>query len=199
MRGAAVGLSVAWTVLAAGQTAAPVTPRTSAAVIAQSAAALGGPPRAEVKAVERLCDKALANYAIDTIDQVTHARALYIEGYGVLITFEVDLSRVSPLVGFAGGLSKAQRDKIRENEVKRLPEFRQFVQGLAVEAVKPLEHLSPQEHLMVHVDFDYSPYEDREGLPDALSLTATKKDLAGAAERKTPADRLSGILKVKME
>ncbi len=199
MRGAAVGLSVAWTVLAAGQTAAPVTPRTSAAVIAQSAAALGGPPRAEVKAVEQLCDKALANYAIDTIDQVTHARALYIEGYGVLITFEVDLSRVSPLVGFAGGLSKAQRDKIRENEVKRLPEFRQFVQGLAVDAVKPLEHLSPQEHLMVHVDFDYSPYEDREGLPDALSLTATKKDLAGAAARKTPVDGLSSILKVKME
>lgn len=166
---------------------------------AQTAAPAGGPSRAEVKAVERLCDKAMETYAIDTIEQITHARALSIEGYGVLISFEVNLSRVSPLIGLAGGLNKAKKDRIRENKLKRLPEFRQFLEGLLLEAVKPLEHLSPEERLLINVDFDYSDYEDSQGLPDSISLSAKKKDLLDAAAGKIPRDQLAGILKVKME
>lgn len=166
---------------------------------AQTAAAVPGPPRAEVKAVERLCDKSIETYGIDTIEQITHARALYIEGYGVLISFEVNLARVSPLVGFAGGLSKAQKDRIRENKMKRLPEFRQFLEGLLLEAVKPLEHLSPEDNLLVSVDLDYTNYEDSDGLPEMISLSAKKKDLLDAAQHKIPREQLLGILKVKVE
>ena len=166
---------------------------------AQTAAENPGPPRAEIKAVERLCDKAMETYTIDTIEQVTHARALWIEGYGVLITMQVNLAQVSPLVGIAGGLSKAQKEKIRDNKRKRLPDFRAFLEGLMLEAVKPLEHLSPNDHLMLNVDFDYAPYEDSNGMPVTLALVATKKDLLEAAERKVSRDQLAGILKVKME
>jgi hypothetical protein len=166
---------------------------------AQTAAPAAAPPRAEVKAVERLCDKAIENYAIDTIEQITHARALYIEGYGVVISFEVNLARVSPLVGFVGGLSKPQKDRIRAIKLKRVPEFREFLEGLLVQAVQPLEHLSPEESLLVSVNFDYASFEDTDGLPDAISLAAKKKDLLDAAERKIPHAQLSSILKVKVE
>jgi hypothetical protein len=166
---------------------------------AQTAAPAAGPSRAEVKAVERLCDKAIETYGIDTIEQITHARALHIEGYGVVISFEVDLSKVSPLVGFAGGLSKAQKDRIRGNKLKRLPEFRQFLEGLLLESVKPLDHLSPEENLLLNVDFDYADYEDSDGLPDSISLTAKKKDLLNAAEHNIPRDQLLHIVKVKVE
>ena len=158
-----------------------------------------GPSRSELKAVERLCDKALETYAIDTIEQITHARALWIEGYGVLITVEVNLTRVSPLIGFAGGLSKAQKDRIRENKQKRLPEFRAFLEGLLLEATKPLEHLSAEDHMMLNVDLVYAPYEDSEGMPTTLSIVARKKDLLEAAAHKVPSDQLAGILKVKLE
>lgn len=166
---------------------------------AQTAAPAAGPPRAEVRAVERLCDKAIETYGIDTIEQITHARALYIEGYGVVIGFEVNLAKVSPLVGFAGGLSKAQKDRLRDNKLKRLPEFRQFLEGLLLESVKPLEHLSLEEHLLVNVNFVYTDYEDSSGLPDSISLTARKKDLLDAAEQKLPRDQFLRIVKVKVE
>ena len=139
---------------------------------AQTAAPAAGPSRAEVKAVERLCDKAIETYSIDTIEQITHARALYIEGYGVVIGFEVDLAKVSPLVGFAGGLSKAQKDRIRDNKLKRL---------------------------LLNVDFDYADYENSDGLPDSISLTAKKKDLLNAAEHNIPRDQLLRIVKVRVE
>jgi hypothetical protein len=191
MRRVMVGLWLCVAVLAAGPG--------STLLAAQTAAPAGGPPRAEVKAVERLCDKAIENYGIDTIDQITLTHALYIEGYGVLISFEVNLSPVSPLVGLTGGLSKAQKERIRDNKLKRLPQFRQFLEGLLLEAVKPLEHLAPEERLLVNVVLDYSPYENSEGLPESISITAKKKDLLEAAERKTPPEQLSGILKVKVE
>ena len=167
--------------------------------VAQTAAPPSGPSRAELRSVERLCDKAMETYAIDTIEQMTHARALWIEGYGVLITMDVNLTRVSPLIGFAGGLSKAQKDRIRENKQKRLPEFRAFLEGMLLEATRPLEHLSADDHLMLSVDLIYAPYEDSAGMPTTLSIVAKKKDLLEAAERKTPSDQLAGILKVKME
>ena len=166
---------------------------------AQTAAPLPAPLRAEVKAVERLCDKAIDNYSIDTIEQITHARALHIEGYGVLISFEVDLARVSPLIVFGGGVTQAQKERIRENKLKRFPEFRQFLEGLLLEAVKPLEHLSAEENLLVSVSFDYANYEDRGGLPETISISAKKKDLLDAVERKTPREQLAGILKVNVE
>ena len=166
---------------------------------AQTAAPAAGPSRAELKAVERLCDKAIETYGIDSIEQITHARALYIEGYGVVISFEVNLARVSPLVGFAGGLSKPQKDRIRDNKLKRLPEFREFLEGLLLESVKSLDRLSPEENLLLNVGFDYANYEDSDGLPDSISLTARKKDLLDAAEGRIPRDRLLRILKVKVE
>ena len=166
---------------------------------AQTAAPAAGPSREELRAVGRQCDKAMETYAIDTIEQITHARALWIEGYGVLITMQVNLSQVSPLVGLAGGLSKAQKDRIRANKQKRLPEFRAFLEGMLLEAIKPLEHLSPDDHVMLNVDLDYAPYEDSEGMPTTLSIVAVKKDLLEAAQHKIPSDQLAGILKIKME
>lgn len=210
MRGVTAARSIAVTFLAAGLGLTMLASGQGLTMLAsgqglalpaggQTAAAAAGPSRAELKAEEKLCDKEIATLAIDTIEQITHARALYIEGYGMLITFEVNLSWVSPMVGLAGGLSNAQKERIRENKVKRLPEFRHFLEGLALEAVKPLEHLAPEEHLLVHVDFDYSPYENRDGLPDSISISAKKKDLLEAAEHKTPREQLEGVLKVKME
>ena len=166
---------------------------------AQTAAPAAGPSRAELKAVERLCDKAIETYGIDSIEQITHARALYIEGYGVVISFEVNLSLVSPLIGFGGGVTQAQKDRIRESKLKRLPEFRQFLEGLLLDSVKSLDHLSPQENLLLNVGFDYAYYEDSDGLPDSISLTAKKKDLLNAAEHNIPRDQLLRIVKVRVE
>src|ERR1039458_4981364 len=162
---------------------------------AQTAAPAAGPSRAELKAVERLCDKAIETYGIDSIEQITHARALYIEGYGVVISFEVNLSRVSPLIGFGGGVTPAQKDRIRESKLKRLPEFRQFLEGQLLDSVKLLDHLSPEEKLLLTGGFDHSNVTDSDGLPDSISLTARKKDLLDAALGRIARDQLLRILK----
>jgi len=171
----------------------------AAAAGAQPASPLSGPPLSEMEAVQKACDGAIRGYSLDApIDHILPTHGIYVEGYGAVFVTDVNLVSLPPLFGF-GGIAPAEYKRIHDSKVKRLPEVRTLMIQMILGASKTLVHLTPDESILIQVNYYYMQREDRTGLPKSISVQGKKKDLLEAVERKTPAEAVSGILKIRVE
>lgn len=152
------------------------------AVLLLAAAALGAADkprvtRASLAALEKGFDRRVRQYAInDPVDLIGFARGIYLEGYGAVLTAEVDLAMV-PISPFRPALSADQIGALRLKKVQRLAAVKQIMRETMVELATSLDAVPAGEQIVVAVSLSYQPWEQRDGLPGQIVMQARRQAL----------------------
>ncbi|HWF10784.1 MAG TPA: hypothetical protein VG297_20090 [Bryobacteraceae bacterium] len=152
--------------------------------------------RATILAVERSVDQKIAAYSPDPYYALGDARATYLEGYGVLITNELNLindASMSPSP-FKPAVTKEEIAAARARKDKKLVELKDTMRQLMMNASVTLENLPPNEHVaMETILFSYS-WENSRGLPHRVFMTAEKQKLLDAKAAHAAPQDLAAII-----
>jgi hypothetical protein len=149
--------------------------------------------RASILAVEGSVDQALKAPSTEPFELLGLTRGTYLEGYGTLFTFEVDLvgSGGFMAVGpFGHPMTPDEQAKLRNRKLKQLPELKATMRTLMMNACSTLEGLPADERVAMEAILLNSPGEksSRE-LPHRLFMSAVKQKLVEAkANHATPAE-----------
>jgi hypothetical protein len=109
-----------------------------------------------------------------------NARALYLEGYGVVITQEISLIQTPFLSPFRPPITPQETARTHQRKLERLPLAQQTVREMWTLAATKLTSLPDNEQIVMAERLLYQSWEDTKGLPGVILVRATRKDgLAG--------------------
>ncbi|MEJ5367941.1 MAG: hypothetical protein WHT08_06470 [Bryobacteraceae bacterium] len=168
------------------------------------AAALPGqnarPTRQEIAALEKSFNQRLARLDLERpVEVLGMTRGVYLDGYGVVFTAEINLAPAPGLSPFRPALSKEEVARIRELKLKRLPQIKALMQQLLLAAAQSLDRLPADEHVALALLLWSNPWEDAAGLPRAIQMQGRKGALLEVALERQPPQALAQILRVREE
>lgn len=148
--------------------------------------------RDTILAVEGTVNQTLRGTSSDPYELLGNARGTYLDGYGALFTFEIDLV---PTGGFAispFSAAKTPEDvaKMRDRKVKKLPELKDTMRNIMMSASSTLEGLPPGERVAMEATlFNFSWEKNGKEIPRRIFMSAEKQKLLDAkANHATPAE-----------
>jgi hypothetical protein len=163
-----------------------MTCRAGVLMVAAAALAAGQEPpasapprvaRSAVEALERSFDVRVRKVSIaDPMELMNCAQAVYLEGFGLVLTAQVDLILTpspSPFVK----LSKTDIERIRARKADHLPLLRQVMQQIMLEAATALSALPPHENIAIAVSLFRMNWENSGGLPSQIVMRAPRHKL----------------------
>ncbi len=151
-------------------TAAPDKPRVS---------------RVSLAAMERSFDQRVLKLWSDDNAFVLmgNTRGIYLDGYGAVFTTEINL--VTGPTMFGGiQLSKADIARFRQKKLQRLPQLKEALRHMLVDAAASLDAVPPDEQIVIAVFLSSYPWEDLTGLPSQVMMQAQKSKLLEAMRAK---------------
>ncbi|MCC7496238.1 MAG: hypothetical protein IT160_01595 [Bryobacterales bacterium] len=136
-------------------------------------------PRDAMKVVEQSFSNRLVKLSTDTaLDIVGEPRGIYLPGYGVVISADVNLISIV-LSPFRPALSREEVVKLHQRKLARLPMLRSAMRQVMVDAANQLDTVPGDERIVVVVSLYNFKYEDVDGLPGQILMEATRKQLVG--------------------
>ena len=114
---------------------------------------------------------------------VTHA--VYIKGYGAVVTGEVNLAPSSGITPFHQTITPEDKSRAHQKKMQRMPELRSAMQALLIQAASDLREVPETEEIAIAVSLFYWVWEDKSGLPEQVVMHAPKRVLMGAPKDKT--------------
>ncbi len=139
--------------------------------------------REEMKVVEKNFGNRLVKLATDTaLDIVGEPRGIYLPGYGVVISADVNLISIV-LSPFRPALTKDEVAKLHQRKLARLPALRSAMRQVMVEAATGLAAVPPDERIVVVVSLYNFKYETTDGLPEQILMEAARKELLAFGPR----------------
>jgi hypothetical protein len=148
--------------------------------------------RAAILAVEGSMNQTLSARSSDPYDLLGTARGTYLEGYGTLFTFEVDLVNAGGLMmsPFRPTITPEELAGLRDHKLKKLPELKDAMRTAMMNASATLEGLPPGERVaMEAILFSYSWEKNTKEMPRRVFMSAEKQKLLDAkANHATPSD-----------
>jgi hypothetical protein len=128
----------------------------------------------------------------DPFDLLGAARGTYLEGYGTVFTFEVDLINAGALTmsPFRPAVTPEELAGFRDRKMKKLPELKDAMRTLLMNASTTLEALPPNERVsMEAILFSFSWEKNAKEMPRRIFMSAEKQKLLDAkANHATPVD-----------
>jgi len=107
-------------------------------------------------------------------------RGIYLEGYGAVMTSEVDLVAGPTLLFMRGPLNKDEVEKFRQKKIGRVPELRRAMRQALIDSAASLDTVPLDEQIVVVAMLSKYPWEDFKGLPHQIMMQAQKKKLLDA-------------------
>src|SRR5579864_3753005 len=104
------------------------------------------------EAVDTGIRKLWPDYPADLVG-VTHT--VYIRGYGAVVTGEINLAPSSGITPFHQNITKEDIARAHQKKLQRLPEFKNALQGLLVQAATELRDVPDNEEIAIAVSFFY--------------------------------------------
>ncbi len=156
--------------------------------------------RAAVLPVERSFDERIANYSLEEPMYVLGAaRGVYLEGFGLLVSTEVDLMPGAALTPFRPAFSKEEKARIRARKLERLPRLRELMRSMLVDAAGMVDTVPENEQVAVAVTLFHKSWEDTTGLPGQIVMQAPRKALIAFKTSNSPSrvKELEAVLKVR--
>ena len=137
--------------------------------------------RAGLIAMERSFDQRLKQLAPDDpYILIGPTRGVYLDGYGAVLTSEVNLAngpRPSPFQPIVG---KEGITKIRQLKLERLPVLRQSMRETLMAAASSLDEVPAKEQIVVVVSLVYFSEEDSTGMPGQILMQGERGKLIDA-------------------
>jgi hypothetical protein len=138
-------------------------------------------PRQALMELEGRLDKKITTVGGgDPVYLIGQARALYVPGYGVVITQEITPVATPAPNPFRVNPTAQQIQQIHQRKLDRVPLIRQTAREMWIEAARSLPTLPDNEHILVAVRFLYQTWENMKGLPAQIVVQGERKaGLAG--------------------
>ena len=138
-----------------------------------------------LRTVEASINDKLQSNINDPYELLGSARGTYLENYGAVFTFEVNLVVTSPLAisPFSQGVTEKQVAALHDRKIKKTEVLRDSMRGLMLNASKSLPGLPPNERIVMEAFFFNWNWENTRGLSHRLVLTAEKQKLMDSANR----------------
>ncbi|MFN3322777.1 MAG: hypothetical protein ACK5AZ_04715 [Bryobacteraceae bacterium] len=157
MKRAAIGLLLLCAVLAAGE-----RPKVA---------------RASVMAMEKSFDARLERMTSDPYLLLGMSRGVYLDGFGVVFTAEVNLA-IAPGAGpFRPAFTKEDIARLRQQKLERLPILRETMRKMLLDAAASLDGVPVTELVVVGVNIFRYSFEDPAGIPDQIVMQAPRQNL----------------------
>jgi hypothetical protein len=158
------------------------------------------PSRSEIAAMEKALDQKFARFDLDRpLEVLGLTRGLYIDGFGVVFTAEINLSPGPGLSPFRPALSREEIARLRDQKLKRLPQVRELMRDMLLAAAQSLDRLPPGEQIVLGVLLFSQPWEDASGLPRLIRMQARRDALLEVALQRQPRSVLAQIVRTREE
>lgn len=159
---------------------------TLTAVASASAAEMSNAPRvarSTIAITEKNLDNRFTRLWNDNqVPVLGPSRGVYLEGYGIVFTTEVNVVAGPPLTLFNPAITKEYAAEHRKTKLKRIPELKAELQKALVDAAssKELAAVPQEEQVVLLVFLSHFPWEDLNGMPAQIMLQGSKKKLMDA-------------------
>ena len=121
----------------------------------------------------------------DPFELLGTTRAVYLDGYGVVFSAELDLIVTPNLNPFHQNFTAAEKARIHERKLQRLPLLKQNMREMLIASAVSLENLPPSEQVVLAVTLFHYSWEDSSGLPAQILMQAERQKLLSSATRET--------------
>lgn len=134
-------------------------------------------PRQAISDLERRLDTKLGSLgsANDPVDLLGAARGIYLDGYGVVLTAEASLIVTPGLNPFRTAMTDAEKEKIRQRKLDRLPMLRQAMRDVWRDSATSLASIPDNQQVVVAVRLLYLSWEDTHGLPGEIVMKGDRR------------------------
>jgi hypothetical protein len=116
----------------------------------------------------------------DPYDLLGTARGTYLDGYGALITVELQLVYTSGINPFRPAYSPQEIAALRERKLKKLPVLRDAMRSLMASSAVTLDSLPLNQRVAIEARLWRYGWEDSKGLPRRILMSAEKSKLLAA-------------------
>ena len=139
--------------------------------------------RVSVRAMEDSIDDKVARLQIDDpFQMVGGTRGMYINGYGVVFTSEMDLVANNLVSPFRPQVTKEDLTKLKHKKQQRIVRLRQVMRTMLMSTAASLDGVPVNEQVVLGVTLHYYPWEDSAGLPRQIVMLAPRKLLLEAVK-----------------
>ena len=117
----------------------------------------------------------------DAFDLLGNTRGVYLEGYGVVFTTELNLIVMPGMSPFRPQVTKEEIDRVHQRKLAKLEVLKKAMREMMATSAAAIDGLPANEQVAVAVTLFYYSWEDRTGLPSQLLMQAPKSALLGGA------------------
>ena len=121
----------------------------------------------------------------DSFDLLGPTRGVYLDGYGVVFSAQVNLIVSPNLSPFRQSFTKIEIARVHDRKVQRLPLLKQNMREMLWASAASLENLPPNEQIAVAVTLFHYSWEDSSGMPSQIVMQAERQKLLSNATRET--------------
>jgi hypothetical protein len=131
--------------------------------------------------LERACNKRIETLFDDPYMLLGLTRGVYLEGYGVVLTAEVNLAITPGATPFRMGITDAEKAALHKKKVDRLPGLKQAMRDVLLSSAKTLEPMPGNEQVVLAISLLNRSFEQTQGLPSQIVMQGSKQALATGA------------------
>ncbi len=129
-----------------------------------------------IRNLERALDTKLTSIRPEAINLMGATRGLYLPGYGLVFTAELDLVQAPTAGGlFRREITPTDITSVHARKVAQLPVLEQLLRDMVTSAAQKANPMPDNERIVVAVRLWYQAYEDTTGLPSQIRMSADRK------------------------
>lgn len=133
----------------------------------------------QMEALERAVDRRFRGSTERGATAISAARGIYLPGYGVVFSIEVNLEPTANLSPFRRSYTADEIQQLNARKRKGLEPLRETMRSALLELGPRLTELAPDLQVALAVSLFHFPWEDRAELPSQIVIAAPRGALSG--------------------
>jgi hypothetical protein len=113
----------------------------------------------------------------DPYDLLGNTRGVYLEGYGVVFSTEVNLIVAPAITPFRPTISKEVVEAVHRRKMAKLDVLKKAMREMLTSSAAALDTLPPSSQVVLAVTLFYYSWEQRAGLPSQIVMRAPRSAL----------------------
>jgi hypothetical protein len=144
--------------------------------------------RPSLAMAEKNCDSRIGQVVENQFGVLGPSRASYVEGFGAMLSAEVDLFPGPSVSPFHLTISPADVARVHAGKLARLPKLRQCMRDILMSTAASLDEVAPQERIALSVTLLFQAYENTSGLPSQIVMQGERGKLVDAKLGRIPVE-----------
>jgi hypothetical protein len=153
--------------------------------------------RAALQTIEKQFDTAIVSLDVnDPYDLLGYTRGVYLNGYGVVFSAEVNLV-ITPISPFRPQPEGAALVRLHDKKLGRLAVLKRVMREALVGSAALLDTVPPNEQIVIAVSLFYGGFEQRKDLPNQVVMQASRQTLLDFKAGRLSEQALQAAIKTK--